>query len=188
MIIILVVLLLAAISNWYFRGGGMESWLLGYDNFPFGKGINAVIYGLVGVYQVHDAWFGLIAAILMYVAQSPKLGEYVAAMLGASKHTVWWGFYRMTLRGLCAGLVLACAGPYLLFLLHTPLPWHFYVVTSIGGAMQGVCYYWPIWAWEKFGWKKSTTFNPWTVSEMNHGPFLWVGMALLPVFIRMAGF
>lgn len=176
----LILALVGAFMNWFFRGGGIETALLGGRNMPGGKIVNAVSYGVTSWLLSGSAWIGALSAVGMAIGQAPAWGGFIAAMRGQSEtDSVAWGIEAMTVRGLFWGTCLSLpviAYWYVNHFVDGNKMVCFVIATMMAGAAQGVVYYGMIRLFAAFRSNGNTWFNDWTCAEMAHGALLWVSL------------
>lgn len=167
----MLISLLGAFSNYFIRGGGVESAFLNNRNVPGLRYVNALIYGGLAWYLSHSMVLGCLLCIGMFFGSTLSLGEYIIAMQGEDEdHSRLWGIMRMSLRGAIWGSCIALTA----LISWTDVPMLFYPLTILAGATQGIVVYQCI---KNINWNNNV-WNFWTISEMIHGAILWATLCL----------
>jgi len=158
----MIVLLLAisgALSNWLLRGGGLESAFLSYKNIPGLRYLNAFLFGIASyILSGHFIIYGGVMALAMTLGQLWKIphqqtiiGEWKPMFL---RGIVWISFIYMA--------VLVCVkSPLPVLLAYLPAALLMYPVYRL-----------PILYFKTH--KSNKIVNQVTVAEMAYGMLLWI--------------
>ncbi len=185
--------IIGAISN-PIRGGQWRKWF-GVEevdeatgkfkklNWVSSDGLNALIYGICILVAVHNVWFALLSAALMWVGAKAGWGDYIGALGGwrfaglkeniiidffirsLKKYPKWWGFAGLTIRGAFWGLCLSASYWWC----------HQYDIALefiARGSLMGVAY-WAALAWSKNRINDTQGKCGWGLGEIFFGWILW---------------